>query len=69
MSSMFIFAMFIVPPVKDQIHLAQKEITWYVGKVVCHMAFADKRTVICVFNFPCGMLNSIVKLSLSELIV
>ena len=54
MSSVFLFATFIIPPVKDQIRLAREEIMGYVGIIACRTAFVDDVIVFAIFLAVCS---------------
>jgi len=49
MSLALFFATFIVPPVKDQIRLARKEIMGYVGRIAYRTASVDNLIVFGIF--------------------
>ena len=57
MSSVFPFATFIVPLVKDQIRLAGGEIMEYVGRTACRTAFVDDVIAFVIFLAVCSPLH------------
>jgi len=49
MSSVFLFARFIVSLVEDQVRLAGEKIMGYVGRISCRTTSADDLIVFAIF--------------------
>ena len=54
MSSLFPFATFILPLVKDQIRLAREEIMGYVQRIARRTPFVDDLVVFGIFLAVCS---------------